>query len=218
MRNLQATVSCVACHGLFFPASLPIHEKTCFRKNAFVNVSCPVCKTLVRSGHFHNHVASCNLAAPLPPVVRPAVPKPKSAAGPIGLPEADGRIKCRKCKRSFAPDRVEKHQSVCQERERTTHNQFHHTEPAPLARHPTTTAWRPPTRDNLQKKRPSVKSTGQVLRPMTMPPVDMKPRKIQAAPYDMILRDRSNQRGFASGGIGLSNATSAGNPLSRRPY
>lgn len=42
------SIGCLACHGQFFAASLPIHQKMCFQRNAFVLVPCEKCKSCVR--------------------------------------------------------------------------------------------------------------------------------------------------------------------------
>ncbi|KAH9144837.1 hypothetical protein AeRB84_011251 [Aphanomyces euteiches] len=139
----RTSVPCTACHGLFFLASLAIHQKTCFRKYAFVDIACPSCKSLVRSGVYHNHVASCQGPAAVPPS-KPREQQPPRETGPIGSPEPDGRIKCQKCKRSFTPDRVEKHQSVCQAHERVEKMQNQSIE------HLQVVTWKPPSREKIK--------------------------------------------------------------------
>ncbi|KAG9412941.1 hypothetical protein AC1031_015957 [Aphanomyces cochlioides] len=210
----QTSVPCTACHGLFFPASLAIHQKTCFRKYAFVDIACPSCKSLVRSGVYHNHVASCQGPVAAPPS-KPREQQPPREPGPIGSPEPDGRIKCQKCKRSFAPDRVEKHQSVCQAHERVEKMQNQSSQ------HHQVVTRKPPSREKIKFSRPKAKSSDFAPpRQVTMPVAlgNGQPQKRQAAPYDVVLRDSSNRVGYGAGGIGLSNNTSAGNPLASRRY
>lgn len=80
-----AAIVCNACNREFFSRSLPIHQKTCFQKNAFVDLVCTRCNStirsgcvslciafecwvviqvllsnLVRSGRFHAHEESCS--------------------------------------------------------------------------------------------------------------------------------------------------------------
>jgi len=42
------SVVCVGCNGQYFASSLPIHQRSCFKRNAFVSVACPKCSTMIR--------------------------------------------------------------------------------------------------------------------------------------------------------------------------
>lgn len=42
------SIVCVGCNGQYFASSLPIHQRCCFERNAFVSVACPKCRTTVR--------------------------------------------------------------------------------------------------------------------------------------------------------------------------
>ncbi|KAE8881508.1 hypothetical protein PF003_g34504 [Phytophthora fragariae] len=53
-------IVCLACHGQYFAASLPIHQKTCFQRNPDVLVPCEKCNSCVRASGFHSHGASCS--------------------------------------------------------------------------------------------------------------------------------------------------------------
>ncbi|KAG6617353.1 uncharacterized protein IUM83_02651 [Phytophthora cinnamomi] len=44
----------------FFAASLPIHQKTCFQRNAGVLVPCDKCRSFVQANSFHAHDATCS--------------------------------------------------------------------------------------------------------------------------------------------------------------
>lgn len=43
-----AAIVCRACNREFFARSLPIHQKTCFQTNAFVELECGKCHSSVR--------------------------------------------------------------------------------------------------------------------------------------------------------------------------
>jgi len=43
-----ASIGCLACHGQYFAASLPIHQKSCFQRNAFELIPCEKCRTCIR--------------------------------------------------------------------------------------------------------------------------------------------------------------------------
>ncbi|KDO33136.1 hypothetical protein SPRG_01948 [Saprolegnia parasitica CBS 223.65] len=210
----RSSVPCVGCQRLFFPASLPIHQKTCFAKNAFVSLPCPTCHATLRTGNYFNHVKNCTAE---PARVLQASTSPTSTAepGPIGPLEADGRIQCRKCHRGFAPDRIAKHQSVCHEAERIKYVR----DDGNQAQHTTTTTSRQPR--PIKRSLPASLHTNVPL-PRSAPQVGASMPALRAcrkAPYDLVLRDASNQTGYTGakyGGIDISNQTSAGNPLSRR--
>ncbi|OQS01650.1 hypothetical protein ACHHYP_00523 [Achlya hypogyna] len=210
MNPNRSSVPCVGCNRLFFPASLPIHQKTCFAQNAFVALPCPTCTKTLRTGNYFNHVKNCTdePVAEAPP--RQALVSRDS--GPIGPVEADGRIKCRKCRRGFAPDRIAKHQSVCHEAERIKYvrddeNQVHNPP-----------RWVPPPKLRAPRQPPaSIHAYREQV--VELPPHRSSMPALHAyrkAPYDLVLRDASNQRGYGgakAGGIDTSNRTSAGNPL-----
>ncbi|OQR90570.1 hypothetical protein THRCLA_09277 [Thraustotheca clavata] len=217
-RMIRSSVPCVGCQRLYFPVSLPIHQKTCFHKNPFVDVPCPTCKLIISTGNYFNHVSNC---VPQPTPQAPCKPLSAGLLGPI---EEDGRIKCMKCRRGFAPvsyrlvifvvfngmqERIQKHQSICQEREKievvkdNQHNSVQdrgRTNVTKKAKYPKTTFSRPKI---------LLKPTPQVMSLNTMP--QLQPYK--RAPFDLVLRDASNQNGFKSTGIDTSNRTSMGNPL-----
>ncbi|KAL4106223.1 hypothetical protein PRIC1_004277 [Phytophthora ramorum] len=129
MAAPPASIGCLACHGQFFAASLPIHQKTCFQRNAFVLVPCEKCRTCVRACDFHTHTTSCS-GKTLPPnsgasgLSSGAIQQQNSLdARPlldVNLPEADGRVRCKICERAFSQDRISKHQSVCRGKPRST--------------------------------------------------------------------------------------------------
>ncbi|EQC34119.1 hypothetical protein SDRG_08328 [Saprolegnia diclina VS20] len=209
----RSSVPCVGCQRLFFPASLPIHQKTCFAKNAFVSLPCPTCHVTLRTGNYFNHVKNCTdePVATLASASETASMEP----GPIGPVEDDGRIQCRKCHRGFAPDRIAKHQSVCHESERIKYvrddgNQLQHSTTTTRAKPRTIKRALPPSLHSNVPLPRSAPHTG-----ASMPAL----HACRKAPYDLVLRDASNQTGYTGakyGGIDCSNQTSAGNPLSRR--
>ncbi|KAG7392405.1 hypothetical protein PHYPSEUDO_000813 [Phytophthora pseudosyringae] len=118
------SIGCLACNGQYFAASLPIHQKTCFQRNAFVLVACEKCKLGVRACDFHSHTASCT-GKPVDNNTfgfhnRQRSNLAQRAPMELNLPESDGRVRCKICERAFSQDRIPKHQSVCHGKPRSS--------------------------------------------------------------------------------------------------
>lgn len=54
-----ASIVCKGCNREFFARSLPIHQKTCFQKNAFVDIVCAKCRGVIRFGSFYLAISLC---------------------------------------------------------------------------------------------------------------------------------------------------------------
>ncbi|KAG1695801.1 hypothetical protein DVH05_019140 [Phytophthora capsici] len=116
-----ASIVCLACHSQYFSASLPIHQKACFQRNAFMLLLCEKCKSSIRACDFLSHASSC-AGKPLPVTTNA---HSQHQSNPILLdlnsPEEDGRVRCKTCERAFSQDRIAKHQSVCHAKPRASH-------------------------------------------------------------------------------------------------
>eukprot|EP00923_Selenidium_pygospionis_P004018 GHVN01006388.1.p1 GENE.GHVN01006388.1~~GHVN01006388.1.p1 ORF type:complete len:430 (+),score=62.34 GHVN01006388.1:210-1499(+) len=104
----RRAIPCSLCGGMFFPNSLPHHQKACKIKLGVTTCECPHCSQQIIKLNFADHLRSC---AP--------VEAPRSGAGSQGddrgevLSVADGRGECGLCGRKFNYDRLAKHQQIC---------------------------------------------------------------------------------------------------------
>jgi hypothetical protein len=219
---------CKACGGQYFAASLPIHQKTCFARNAFVEIMCPACRSLVTSGTFHDHVACCKGILETP-AIRRAVSKPEARPDELNSPEADGRVRCRNCERGFHADRIAKHQSVCVGTRRRNLELYAKTPVKSKARSEQQDRHyaRPPIQTLSPKRRGSyvARIRGVLAMSLELSASSARPtsREIwgrgqtEEKRFDLVHRDGA--RRFDSMGVGsnlnlsLSTATSANNPL-----
>mmetsp|Transcript_72636 Transcript_72636/g.166629 ORF Transcript_72636/g.166629 Transcript_72636/m.166629 type:complete len:911 (-) Transcript_72636:231-2963(-) len=106
-------VACPTCGGKFFPRSLPFHAKSCAKKSALVELPCPFCDKLFVRTKLEDHKARCKLrTAPTDNVVAKVQSSGPAAAAVQRAPES-GLVPCAICLRTFAADRVAKHQKIC---------------------------------------------------------------------------------------------------------
>jgi hypothetical protein len=100
------TVSCPACGGPFFAASLPFHLKECAKRKF---TTCISCLQPVRHCNIDAHMDECPGRKPKLLLTIAA----ETEQMEIAEPNSDGRVPCGSCQRCFAPDRIRKHQTIC---------------------------------------------------------------------------------------------------------
>ncbi|KAF1786128.1 hypothetical protein GQ600_11098 [Phytophthora cactorum] len=216
-RKLTAppeSLGCLACHGQYFAVSLPIHQKSCFQRNAFVLVPCERCKSSVRAGDFLAHTASCTgKHVPVDSKTFGAKQRNNGAQGAqmnLNSPDPDGRVRCKICERSFSQDRISKHQSVCHGKPRLKENHKPRQRSVlPIRQASGSTKWNVerPHRKNvhMQRTRPREVSFGFV---------SDRNNRVE---YQEFRRDTSRSypgaQAMQGGGCDTSNASSASNPL-----
>ena len=106
------------CGKAFFPASLPFHQKACRKKRQSATLPCRFCDELFGPADMLSHTKRCparprgardrSALASSSPAALSAMQGGKSAGG-----KREFRVKCAVCGRSFARDRIGKHQKIC---------------------------------------------------------------------------------------------------------
>ena len=134
-RNMAShhprSIPCPSCGGLYFAASLAIHQRTCEDKAARTKHECPFCRGFIPVFDLAYHVEHCaarplrdntRVFTPLPPLrvhARP-LPLPGSAGGAASAsasasspPYGAARGPCCVCGRVFALERLQVHENAC---------------------------------------------------------------------------------------------------------
>eukprot|EP00037_Helgoeca_nana_P010555 m.93113 g.93113 ORF g.93113 m.93113 type:complete len:430 (-) comp20274_c0_seq3:1354-2643(-) len=108
-------VTCEICGRQFFKTSIEIHRKQCIAKQPFLHTACPYCDGEVQTRDLEQHIRKCEKAPP--PSVRRAARR-EAAETTLGLGGAGAGgpthlVPCAVCGRTFARDRLAKHQGIC---------------------------------------------------------------------------------------------------------
>jgi len=110
-------VTCDLCGRQFFKSSITIHRKQCKEKQQYMPTACPYCDAEVQERDLERHIRHCD-RAPSPSARR--AEKRETAGGALGLGCAampgggsTHLVPCAVCGRTFASDRLAKHQSIC---------------------------------------------------------------------------------------------------------
>lgn len=111
-------INCPLCNGKYFKKSFPIHFEQCKELHKKTHQECRRCHREIHIDEIVMHQEHC--FAQKAPIPKKKKSTPKHISNGMSnvseFMESDGndyRIECKFCHRKFNPDRIEKHESIC---------------------------------------------------------------------------------------------------------